>query len=450
MSERKYRIDICPECKVRETDSLEKKLYQCRYCERWFCERHLEPRLAVFRDLKTIIKDAGWRDIVEKEWKREGEHPDYAYTVERLQEHRVEREIIRAKLDAFLKKSRAYEKTIQQELKKVEDFYPSTGKTPACPDCGSKQVMITAFREEFEAFECLSCHYTWKELREAKSRMYGKPVFEKAEKEAPKPIEAKGEQIKKIQEKRISITRETKKLLSTCLISVVLSIIGLGIVYWQVHSPALIFLLIFYVIPIPLILIGIVLFFIGFLSSVGISGSMIKKPSVSTKLLAVPLIFSLVLFSFFGFTVFSTMHRTIYVGTNLVDVNYVRGRIFYLINEERLSRNLPVMLFDQKLADIAQIWSEDLAKRSILEHGDFEVRMSQIGYGSYQCGEIIAQIDLQGLGFFQSPLERQFLDGWLESTEHRKIMLMSSSGYLGIGVAKNSGSIYAVADFRFD
>lgn len=426
MSQREHHTDVCPECKHREGDSSEKKLFQCRYCERWFCERHLEPRLAVIRDFNKIIKDKEWRELVEEDWKREDGHPDYAYTKERFDELKIEKEILRSKIEAFLNKSRAYRKTVSREQ------YAKIGEHHICPRCGSNHTMTTVYREEYEAFQCLSCHYIWKEPRVSE-----RSTFEKIQKEETKKF------------KRTATWREIRHSLSNYLFSAILTLIGLGIVYWQVHSPALLFL-IFYVIPIPVILIGIILFFIGFLSSVGISVSMIKKPSISTKLLAVPLIFSLVMFSFFGFTMLSTMHKTLYVGTNLVDVSYVRGRVFDLINEERLNRSLPLLLADKKLEQVAQVWSEDLANRSVLEHGNFEARMLSIGYGSYQCGEIIEQIDLQGMGFFQSPVERQLIDGWLGSEGHKKIMLMASSGYFGVGITKNSASIYAVVDFRFN
>src|SRR3990170_8834605 len=115
MSGREYQTDVCPECKHRDGDSSEKRLFQCRYCERWFCESHLEPRLAVIRDFNRISKDKEWRDLVEEDWKREDEHPDYAYTKERFDELKIEKEIIRSKIEAFLDKSRAYRKTVSRE-----------------------------------------------------------------------------------------------------------------------------------------------------------------------------------------------------------------------------------------------------------------------------------------------------------------------------------------------
>lgn len=116
MSEREYHFDVCPECN-KQQDSSEKKLFQCRYCERWFCERHLKPRLAVIRDFNKIIKDKEWRTMVEEDWKREDGHPDYAYTNERFDELKIEKEIMRAKMNAFLENSGAYRKPTQKETK---------------------------------------------------------------------------------------------------------------------------------------------------------------------------------------------------------------------------------------------------------------------------------------------------------------------------------------------
>jgi len=175
MSEREYRLDVCPECKVREEDGSEKKLYQCQYCERWFCERHLGLKVVHIPDYNEIIKDVAWRDIVERDRKREDGHPDLAYTVERLNEFKIEREITWAKIDAALKKSRAYRKIAPEEPKVIEGLV-------ACPKCGSTRTMTTAYRQEFEAFECLSCHYAWKEGEGTESEINREPVSREKEK----------------------------------------------------------------------------------------------------------------------------------------------------------------------------------------------------------------------------------------------------------------------------
>lgn len=142
MSEREFRLDICPECKVREEDSSEKKLYQCQYCERWFCERHLEPRLTVIRDFKTVIKDTTWRNMIEKEWRRKDGHPDFAYTWEKFEELKIEKAIIGAKMEALLDKSKGYRKPVPRETKKERKLYFVKEESPSYQPKTRRQVSI--------------------------------------------------------------------------------------------------------------------------------------------------------------------------------------------------------------------------------------------------------------------------------------------------------------------
>lgn len=164
MSKKESGMDVCPECAVRDRDSSGKRVYQCQYCERWFCQKHLDPRLAVFRDLNKLIKDKEWRTVVEEDWKREDGHPDYAYTKERFDELKIEKRILGLKIGAFLDKSRAYRKTGPREQ------YVTIGEHHICPSCGSNNIMSTAYREEYEAFQCLSCQHTWKEGKSDRPR----------------------------------------------------------------------------------------------------------------------------------------------------------------------------------------------------------------------------------------------------------------------------------------
>jgi len=91
---RKYRIGVCRECKVKENDSSRKRLYQCPYCETWFCTKHFDPRLAFIKDLKAIVKYPEARATFEQEeWRREDGHPDFAYSRKRFEELDMEEEL---------------------------------------------------------------------------------------------------------------------------------------------------------------------------------------------------------------------------------------------------------------------------------------------------------------------------------------------------------------------
>ncbi len=123
----------------------------------------------------------------------------------------------------------------------------------------------------------------------------------------------------------------------------------------------------------------------------------------------------------------------------------VENRIFELINEERVSRGFPTLLFDTNLEFIANKWSEDLIDIGTLTHGDFEQRITEIGYSQYQCGEIIAW-----QSGWTPDIARDFVDGWIDSIEHYRIMTTPSSGYMGVSVSKSGSEFYAVVDFRFN
>ncbi|MCC5994308.1 MAG: hypothetical protein LM587_01830 [Candidatus Aenigmarchaeota archaeon] len=75
-----YKIGVCVECKVRDGDSSKKKLYQCPYCGRWFCEKHIEPRIATTRGAIEQIRDPVLRDKVLEEWRKPDGHPDTVWT----------------------------------------------------------------------------------------------------------------------------------------------------------------------------------------------------------------------------------------------------------------------------------------------------------------------------------------------------------------------------------
>jgi len=126
-------------------------------------------------------------------------------------------------------------------------------------------------------------------------------------------------------------------------------------------------------------------------------------------------------------------------------VQEIRLQVFYLINQERVSRGLPLLRNNTILVIAAQEWSDSLAYRGKLEHGDFEDRMRRIGYLSrYVCGEIIAFCE----GYSEG-VARVFVDGWLESPAHKDIMLTSMHGEMGVGVTQSGDKYYAVVDFIF-
>jgi hypothetical protein len=70
-------------------------VYRCELCERWFCEKHLKPRLAFIKDLEAIDKIPEIRALyyTEIEGKEGKGHPDFQYSRKRLEELDIEEKI---------------------------------------------------------------------------------------------------------------------------------------------------------------------------------------------------------------------------------------------------------------------------------------------------------------------------------------------------------------------
>lgn len=99
-SNENIKIGICPECKVREDDSSEKKLYQCSYCKEWFCEKHVEPKLVITWSAIERTRDRILKEKLYEEWRKEGHHPCSVWTMQYFESFEIKEKEEREK---FLK-----------------------------------------------------------------------------------------------------------------------------------------------------------------------------------------------------------------------------------------------------------------------------------------------------------------------------------------------------------
>jgi hypothetical protein len=91
------------ECCVREGDFSQKTVYHCELCDRWFCERHIEPRLAFIKDFKAINYSSEVRALYYTEMQYRDGHPDFEYSRRKLRqldiEEKKQNELIKQALD---------------------------------------------------------------------------------------------------------------------------------------------------------------------------------------------------------------------------------------------------------------------------------------------------------------------------------------------------------------
>jgi uncharacterized protein YkwD len=142
--------------------------------------------------------------------------------------------------------------------------------------------------------------------------------------------------------------------------------------------------------------------------------------------------------------------------TASISINQTKNDIFQDINSQRASMGLPVLGNDSALVTISNQWSNQLSSMNTLTHGDFDGRMQSIGLpnADYSCGEIIESFQSGSVNGIPntssaSDLAKEFVNGWLNSPEHRAIMLTAQNGYMGVGLSRNDSTFYGVVDFKF-
>ncbi|MFP3256905.1 MAG: hypothetical protein RXO36_03800 [Candidatus Nanopusillus acidilobi] len=122
-SDENIKFGICPECKVREGDSSEKKLYQCPYCKEWFCEKHIEPKLVITWNAMQRTEDPFLKEKLYEEWRKEGGHPCSVWTMQYFEnleiEEREKREKFLRALDKENIKITLYDKSSEVPKKRI-------------------------------------------------------------------------------------------------------------------------------------------------------------------------------------------------------------------------------------------------------------------------------------------------------------------------------------------
>jgi uncharacterized protein YkwD len=147
-------------------------------------------------------------------------------------------------------------------------------------------------------------------------------------------------------------------------------------------------------------------------------------------------------------------------------INAIGALIQRGINHERAVKNLPILEFDVRLAEIAQARSNDMIRRSYFSHDDpqqgsvaFQDLIRNKQYQFLFAGENIAEIKNQGSlvpsaltvysRYDATEIADQFVTGWINSQEHRDNILNPHFTKTGIalGVSIDGTRIVATQIF---
>lgn len=147
-------------------------------------------------------------------------------------------------------------------------------------------------------------------------------------------------------------------------------------------------------------------------------------------------------------------------------INAVAQLIQRGINHERAARNLPPLIWDAPLNEIAQARSNDMIRRAYFSHEDpqqgtvaFQDLIRSQNYHFLLAGENIAEIKNQGslvpsgltvyARYGPGEIAEQFVVGWINSAEHRENIINPHFRKTGIalGVSVDGTRIVATQIF---
>ena len=117
------------------------------------------------------------------------------------------------------------------------------------------------------------------------------------------------------------------------------------------------------------------------------------------------------------------------------------ARIFDLINSERSHRGLPALVYNAQLDRMAKIQAENMAYFQKMAHTLPESQLPTLGdrarYTGYLFGRLAENV---ALGY---PNAETVVQGWMNSSGHRRNILDGTVEETGIGIARSSaGGLY--------
>lgn len=143
------------------------------------------------------------------------------------------------------------------------------------------------------------------------------------------------------------------------------------------------------------------------------------------------------------------------IETNLpVEGSFEQQAAFFIhefTNAERKKAGLSGLDYDVRLAQVAQLHSEDMAARDYFEHVSPEncnltCRLNAVEYSASTWGENIAWQQSSSMPSAQT-LAESFVRGWMDSPGHRENILRSAFTHEGVGVVIIGDQIYATVNF---
>lgn len=124
--------------------------------------------------------------------------------------------------------------------------------------------------------------------------------------------------------------------------------------------------------------------------------------------------------------------------------------VWRLTNQQRAKYSLPLLSYDEGLADLARYHSRNMLQQRFFAHRDhqgFEVAQRQ---KRYYPNLIVCSIG-ENLGKFTNSAQvftpQEVVTGWMNSPDHRENLLSPEYTHLGVGLIFSGSTMYATQNF---
>jgi uncharacterized protein YkwD len=126
---------------------------------------------------------------------------------------------------------------------------------------------------------------------------------------------------------------------------------------------------------------------------------------------------------------------------NASSYSATEGRIFDLINAQRRHQGLPALVYNPQLDRMAKIQAENMAHFQKMAHTLPDAQLPTLGdrahYVGYPFGRLAENV---ALGY---PSAESVVEGWMNSSGHRRNILSRDVSETGIGIARSAaGGLY--------
>jgi len=138
------------------------------------------------------------------------------------------------------------------------------------------------------------------------------------------------------------------------------------------------------------------------------------------------------------------------LAASTITIKEFEHRIWELTNQQRDKYHLPLLAYDDGLADLARLHSRNMQAYGFFDHKDQAGDYVSDRHRKYYSRLILSSIGENLARFYNTAqvyTPEEIVDGWMNSPEHRKNMLDPDFTHLGVGVVNNKSTLLATQNF---